>query len=600
MKEKKKRSVMGNIIFIIKLACQWDSKIIGYFFLSTLVSASLPFISILTPKLLVDELMGASRLVLIAGILATSFILASILGYFKSYLEGAHGPRLMNISFSFTSLIKEKSLKMDYKLTEDPRVLNQIEVAQKAAFGSIDVIRRIFSIVASGVTFMGLAAIILTLHPLILLYLSLNVLLVFYLMSRAKKYEHDQKTEVADLNRKASYLYDLMYDFKYGKDIRLYGLDQWIVNKYRSTKDQEYKVLKRIKGKYLKANMLESIILLSREGLVFSYIIYQMLASEIGVGSFMMYLAAVTAYSVWMTNILDDLTFLNNHSLYISDYRDFIETDPGEADRTYLPLPLAEDYEVEFRQVSFKYPRSETYIIKDFNLKIQARKKLAIVGTNGAGKTTLVKLLAGLYEPDEGAVLLNGIDIRNFHREAYYKLISVVFQEINIFAFSLADNVTFKQGSPLDQAKINQCLQEVGLADKVASYDKGLATPLLKVLDKDGVEMSLGESQKLAMARALYKDGPLMILDEPTAALDAIAESRTYQQFNDMVEGKLAIFISHRLSSTKFCDEIIYMEAGKIYERGHHDNFMKAGGKYADMYRIQASYYREEEREAIG
>ena len=218
-------------------------------------------------------------------------------------------------------------------------------------------------------------------------------------------------------------------------------------------------------------------------------------------------------------------------------------------------------------------------------------EKLAIVGVNGAGKTTFVKLLARLYDPQQGRILLNGVDIRRFDREEYWKLFSVVFQEIKIFAFSVAENVAL--GKALQEDRLQKALRQADIDKKINSLSHKTQTSLLKILDEEGIELSGGESQRLALARALYKDGPIVALDEPTAALDALAESAIYEGFNEMVQDKTAIYISHRLASTRFCDRIAFFENGRVVEYGTHDQLMALGQKYAEMFRLQAHYYQE-------
>lgn len=253
-----------------------------------------------------------------------------------------------------------------------------------------------------------------------------------------------------------------------------------------------------------------------------------------------------------------------------------------------------EKYEFKFENVSFKYPGHNKFILKNLNLTIEAGSKLAIVGINGAGKTTLTKLLMRLYEPTEGRILLNGVDIKQFDRESYFNIFAPVFQNIEIFAFPVWQNISMKPENETDRNRVMETLKRSDLEEKINRYENKIDTTLLRIIDPDGVDFSGGERQRLAMARALYSDRAVLVLDEPTAALDALAEDKMYQEFNEMVKGKTAIFISHRLSSTRFCDKIVMFEDGKIIEEGTHDELMKTGGKYSDMFQIQAQYYKSE------
>ncbi len=257
-------------------------------------------------------------------------------------------------------------------------------------------------------------------------------------------------------------------------------------------------------------------------------------------------------------------------------------------------IHIDSSYEIEFKNVSFKYPKTDKYIYKNLSLKIKKGQRLAIVGINGAGKTTFVKLLCRLYEPTSGEILINGVNIQSFSKEEYYKILSVVFQEVKTFAFTVAENVSLENLEEVDREKVLHCIEKAGVGDKINSLEKGIDTSLLKILDGEGIELSGGENQKLALARALYKNGKIVILDEPTSVLDAVAEYNIYKGFDELIGDKTAIYISHRLASTKFCDVIAFFENGEIVEYGTHEELLKKNGKYSDMFNIQAQYYKEE------
>ena len=243
--------------------------------------------------------------------------------------------------------------------------------------------------------------------------------------------------------------------------------------------------------------------------------------------------------------------------------------------------------------MSFCYNGAEENTLENINLNIKAGEKLAVVGLNGAGKTTLVKLLCGFYDPTEGEILLNGVDIREYNRVQYYNLFTAVFQDFNILPLSIAENISQLPDGEFNTDKIADCLELADLAGKINSLPNGAASLLEKYVNDDAVQFSGGEMQKLMLARALYKDSPVMILDEPTAALDPIAEDKLYNRYNELSAGKTSVYISHRLASTRFCDRIIFIDNKKIAEIGTHDELLKSGGKYADLFEIQSKYYRE-------
>lgn len=262
-------------------------------------------------------------------------------------------------------------------------------------------------------------------------------------------------------------------------------------------------------------------------------------------------------------------------------------------DGTLPPLSGQAGYEFRFENVSFRYPGSDRYALKDLNLTLAAGERLAVVGLNGAGKSTFIKLLCGLYLPTEGRILLNGVDIRCYDKREYYELFSPVFQNVELFAFPMDENVSMKVAGETDSVRAVEVLRAAGLSEKLESLPKGVKTDLLKVISEDGVELSGGESQKLALARALYKNAPVVVLDEPTSALDALAEYQMYQNFDRMIGKKSAVYISHRLSSTRFCDHVAMFADGKLKEYGTHESLLAAGGAYREMFDVQAQYYKE-------
>lgn len=600
MESNNKLGVINNICFLVKNTYKWDNKVLGYFVLFPIITAILPFINIFAPKFLIDELMGPNRAERLIIIIVLYFVISAVLEYLNSYIEGTYAPRLMHIAFKFGTLIKEKCMNMDFKYTEDSKILNDRQIADETAFYTVIVLRKVFTLIGAGIAFLGYITIIVTLNIWILLYLVFNVAAIYYLTMRAKKYEYSKKDDISELTRKGKYIYDIMYNFAYGKDIRVFNLSQWIANKFQGVKTEEIKVQKDIKYKYFKVGIVEIFLLLIREGMVYIYLIYRVLYGDLSIGNFVMYASVIAGFAAWMQNILDNIAFINTRSLYINDYRDFLDRDLEMENSNYVDIPKDNNYEIEFKNVSFKYPNSERNIFNNLSFKINKGQTLAIVGINGAGKTTFIKLLTRLYEPTEGEILLNGVNISKFDRDKYYELFSVVFQEIKIFAFSIAENIALKDKNNIDREKVINSIHKSGMEEKINSLENGIDTSLLKILDSTGIEFSGGESQKVALARALYKDGPIVILDEPTAALDPIAEYKMYKSFNSMIGNKTALYISHRLASTRFCDVIAFFEDGEIQEYGTHEELLMKNGKYAEMFNLQASYYKEDGVEKAG
>ncbi|QHQ63748.1 ATP-binding cassette domain-containing protein [Anaerocolumna sedimenticola] len=490
-------------------------------------------------------------------------------------------------------------MDMDFPYTEDPNTLNDIKTAIKTIQSPVNgiglIILKLFSIPGNLIGFFVFSVILFHLNPIILIILMATVVLSYFILLRANHYERSRKDELAEEERKAYYASATLSDFLYGKDIRVYGLKGILLQKKKESCEHLIHIISEIQGKILKATVMEAFLIFIREGVIYCYLIYQVIENGLSIGNFVMYSLVMNRFADWMDTTMKDIATIGIQSMYVSDFRDFLKKEEPIQVKNPKKIPESDQFEIELKNISFQYPGSDKYILKDFSLKIKAGQRIALVGINGAGKTTLVKLLTRLYRPTEGQILLNGIDINELDREEYTTLFSVIFQDIKLFAFNLAENITFTDKEE-EENIIYQVLNQAGLSEKVNSLEHGIYTNMLKVLDENGIELSGGENQKLAMARALYKGGKIIIMDEPTAALDALAESQLYKNFDELIQKRTAIYISHRLSSTRFCDVIAFIEDGEIKEYGTHEELMKLNKSYANMFQIQAVYYREEER----
>lgn len=312
-----------------------------------------------------------------------------------------------------------------------------------------------------------------------------------------------------------------------------------------------------------------------------------------GIGNFLLYKGSLDRFTEAVSRIMGSITALRENNKYLQLFFDYIDV-PDDMYKGTLAVEKRDDidYEIEFRNVSFRYPGTEAWVLKDVNVRFRIGDKMAVVGENGSGKTTFIKLLCRLYDPTEGEILLNHINISRYRYEEYISLFSVVFQDYRLFQFSLAANVACSFS--YREEDVERCLVQAGLGDKLQSLDRGVETIVGRDYEDDGVDMSGGEQQKIALARALYKNAPFIVLDEPTAALDPIAEAAVYERFRELAKDKTAVFISHRLSSCRFCDDIIVFDKGQLVERGNHDNLRAAKGKYVQLWDAQAQYYAED------
>ncbi|HOG01473.1 MAG TPA: ABC transporter ATP-binding protein [Clostridia bacterium] len=385
------------------------------------------------------------------------------------------------------------------------------------------------------------------------------------------------------------YLNNYLGVYQTGKDIRLYDQKELILSEQVARFGAAKKANAKIAGDNSLYQSLDSLISVGSSAFVFAFIGLKALSGVISLGEIVRFTGSINRFIDGFARIMRNVGWARANTPRLQTYLDFLALPEAENSGT-LDVPRT-GLEFEFRNVSFMYPGTDAYVLHGLNFKVKPGEKLAVVGVNGSGKTTMVKLLCRLYNPSEGAILLNGVDVREYKFEQYIRLFSVVFQDYALYSATLAQNVAAADEPDMERAK--QALIKAGFGERLTSLEKGLDTQLYRTFDPEGIEVSGGEAQKIALARALYKDAPFVVLDEPTAALDPIAEFDIYSRFNDMTGGKSAIYISHRLSSCRFCDEVAVFDEGRIIQKGTHDALISEGGKYAQLWNAQAQYYAE-------
>lgn len=600
---QKHYNIFQNIVYYFKYYRQSIPAFLWLCLVEIVFGAVSPLFGIYLPKLAVDLVTKGvtwQRMWLTVGIFGILCLCvrvataASETG--KYYLYNTRRNELLAKVFL-------KTLRVPYRHVEEGEtkdlywkamgIINQGDwsALHKITYGTINIIRNVLS-------FLLYSTILSFLNPLVAALLILFALVQYVISLRKIKYMERFRGEEADLDKKKSYvLYNAMGDQNAAKDIRIFGMNGWL-NREKDILLDKSRRLEQRKSRadyfYWQAG---SLLNLGRDLFAYGYLLSQVLVGAVGPGEFVLYFGAITGFSGFVGSIMDSLAELRSGSLETNYYRAYMEL--PEEDRktgTRHISELSRPLSIEFKDVSFAYDKTaEKKIFDHFNLKINAGEKLALVGVNGAGKTTFVKLLTGMYEPDEGSILINGVDRNEFPRDELYRLFSAVFQEPFFLPVTVAENLTFEKDYDSDRAW--DALERAGLADKFREKGVTMDTFFDKDMDENGIELSGGEEQRFLLARALYKDGPILVLDEPTAALDPIAESEVYDNYSRYSDNKTAIFISHRLASTRFSDRIVLLGEGGILEEGSHQELMELHGAYAEMFEVQSRYYAKDKLE---
>lgn len=601
MKKKKPTySVFSNFAWSLKMLLKYSK---AAFFITALfipINIGLRYLEIYLPSLAVSEVTNGQTLNhamistgMIMLLIMLGYIMIQALGHIRNSALGIY-------RYKMTDLITRKQLSMFYQTYEQKEVrdlANRASIATQMWDGVqplTDIVYSGFGMIENLLGYILFGSVISFASPWLVPILTVAPIVNILSVKAYDKWEYAHRSKMTDLNQKLGYVEELPDDFATAKDIRIYSMAAWLRECYRDLSEQRAKWDRTTVKKSFLSRIADLIVILIRDGGAYALLIHMFYIGDIGIDEFVLYFAAISSFVSWVGGIISCWNKANTVSLKLCDFREFV--DYPEYDGS--GAAKAADYmntvpEIEFRNVSFRYDGAEQDTIHNLSLKIKSGEKLALVGPNGAGKTTLVKLLCGLYRPTSGEIFFNGIPLPDFKREDYYKLISPVFQEIRTAFFSLAETVSGKSMADTDMEKAESCIRQAGLGAKIDALPDGIHTKLNKKVNQNGTELSGGEAQKLMLARALYKDAPLLILDEPTAALDPIAESKIYTEFNVMAKNKTSLFISHRLASTSFCDRIILLENGNITEEGTHRELIAANGKYKELFDIQSCWYKD-------
>lgn len=572
------------------------------FFIAVIGGVLLPFLNARLPRLVLEGLEESWALSLFLERLLFLVFLLALTGIVKSgaasYMETTADvmPDIYNLR------IVKKRMAADYEVLENRSFHDEAYAAYHSLYRHHSEIGNGYAIwkefLTAAVSMVLFGGILLTQSVVILILALLPALTAAFLQQKARAYDQKMRLSAESSNRKMEYTSRLSADPRAGKDIRLFHLSGWLLGILKKERKTSEGHVKRWENAYLAANCTDAFLNFLRDGCAYVFLILQIAAGNMAVSDFVWYMAAVANCQQACDQLLAIGERLGKLNVDYSRLRRFLDGWDGTAFAGCFSTgdsPTIKEAEIEFRHVSYTYPESSVPTLTDLNFTIHPGEKIALVGLNGAGKTTLVKLLCGLYHPTEGEILVNGHRIKDYDRETYYQMISAVFQNVKLLPLSIAQNVASAPEGTIDYDRVRKCLKLAGLWEKVDSLPLKEHTSLGRRVDPKAIDLSGGETQKLWMARAFYKEAPLLILDEPTAALDPLAEQEVYEKYKEMAAGRTSLFISHRLSSTCFCDRIFFMEKGKILEEGNHQALLKKGGAYAGLYHIQSQYYTKEE-----
>lgn len=582
--------------------------------LGSIVSVMLSLVALSLPKMILDCVTARVTMQILLGklILMGSLWLLLTVGNLtlRNVITSCAQTQLYTV---WIPAWEEKTMELDYEVfsSHQGKVLMEKarQVVSSPNWGMVTYLPRMTALLSAAGGLLAYSAILSTLHPLVVLALLALFGLELWQSIRTERKKQSLKQEKAKAGRRLNYIAYGTRGLAEGKDIRIYNMAGWLREMARQALGQTRR-LERITAGYEQRRMVFSgALILVRDGCAYGFLLYAFFHGNMSVGDFAMYFAAITGLGGWLSQLTESISQLQEARNYVRDYQEYMELGKDSAiPKNGMAREFDNDMQkqrpigFQLRNVSYAYTeigedgQEKTHqVLKNLNLEIAPGEKLAVVGVNGAGKTTLIKLLCGLLHPQQGELLVGGAPQTSFEPQEYYELFSAVFQSSGVLPVSVADNIALNITGEVDQERLWRCIRAAGLEEKITSLPQGVDTCLVKRITEQGTELSGGQLQRLLLARALYKDAPVLLLDEPTAALDPLAEQEIYERYRQFTEGRTAVFISHRLASTRFCDRIILLEDGRIAESGTHEQLLAKGGRYAEMFRVQSRYYQEDE-----
>ena len=584
---------------MLKLMWKSDKQYIVYLLLDIIVWSIIPFVNVYLVQESINMLETGADFQNYVPIIVGLVIGNLILNYCHNYLNYKRDLHGSIISVILYKNIFIKTLNLDYEKIIDKNIQEMRELSLRIIDNSrFSVMTVAFHnlvssiIVITGISYL-LAQIDLWILFIVLTIVIVNSISVIY----RNRYERKVEIDINPIIRKIQYFMGIGSNYSYIKEMKLFSMNNNVVNEYVNLQKKMYKGVNKTRRLSLFGYTISHISQAILNIVIYLYLGYRVLVNKnLSIAEFSVFLAAVVNFNGSIQRIFTSHLQINNNGQYLKDYFEFMKINNIEEDESVKQDLIVRKYNIiEFKNVSYRYPNQENYAIKNLSLKFNTGEKLSIVGENGSGKTTLVMLLMRMIDPTEGEILFNGINIKNLKIDEYRKLFSTVFQDFKLFAFTIKENVSAlssERREDIDK-KVNKALYSIGLGEKINSLPKGIYTYIEQIYDKEGILLSGGESQRIAIARALYKDSPIFILDEPTAALDPRVEYEIYSKFEEFTQNKTILYITHRLASTKFCNKIVVLKKGEVIELGTHNELMKMNGYYSELFNMQAQYYIE-------
>lgn len=591
-------SVIQNIIYCLNNTAKCHFPLLCQCILKILLGTLIPILTTMLPKTVIEIVTAKQSFYELVIVILIFMGSLAILSGADTFLTKFIYHQKYRMNTFYLKRVALKGLTTDY-INQENGIFRKLQTESfECCNGNYSPLSNIYeSLIKFFTSTLGLSifgAMLLQLHWGIVIFLIITTTISYFLNQKIIAWTAANNQERISYQQRINYINNISGDIRSAKDIRLYKMAIWFSDIYNNNMKGIAGWYKRLTHKLFGIAVYDSGLALLRESVVHLYLLYLIWNGQITVAEFVLYLSVVTGFSAWLSDIFSQLSSLNQTSLKINYFRSYLEY-PETFNRNTGFVNPANDCPkvIELKNVSYRYEGADHDTLQNINLKIIPGEHIAIVGLNGAGKTTLIKLICGLVDPTEGQILYDGVDVREYNRNAFYKLFSAVFQQFSILPVSIAEIVAETVPEHIDADKVKRCLTAAGLWKKIEQLPDGVKSRFGKTIYDDGLEFSGGEIQKLLLARAIYKSAPVMLLDEPTAALDPIAESTLYKNYNKISADKTTVFVSHRLASTSFCDRIILIENGVICEEGTHNDLLNQNGKYNTLFEMQAKYYRE-------